>query len=248
MGPLTIRHSKEAFLVRENIISENIKGSMVARRLVWLLGKADVSNVRQILDIGSWHLGQSIEFAAVFPHARIDAFEPVPDSYRLCMQRHTQLSKHDQDRINVHNIALSNAVGEVPFYPIDTDATNVYDAGFSSMLKFNGGLNNTADVQKEIKVQADTLDNWCTANNISEIDILWMDVQGAELLVMQGGQQILKNTKVLLTEVGLKPYYEGHTLKADIDELLLGLGFRELTNAFEMNIKDYEANVIYIRQ
>ena len=247
MAPLTVQNSKEAFLVREKIIAENAKGSMVARRLLWLLGKTDLSNVRQVLDIGSWHLGQSIELAAVFPHARIDAFEPVPDSYRLCMQRWAQLNKHDQDRINVHNIALSNAAGEVPFYPIDTEATQVYDAGFSSMLKFNGGLNNTTDVQKEIKVQADTLDKWCAANNISAIDILWMDVQGAELLVMQGGAQILKNSKILLTEVGLKPYYEGHTLKADIDQLLLGLGFRELTNAFEMNIKDYEANVIYIK-
>ena len=28
---------------------------MVARRLIWLLGKVDLSNIKQVLDIGSWH-------------------------------------------------------------------------------------------------------------------------------------------------------------------------------------------------
>jgi hypothetical protein len=50
-----------------------------------------------------------------------------------------------------------------------------------------------------------------------------------------------------MTEVGLKPYYEGHTLKKDIDQLLFSLGFKELDSAFELNGFDYEANAIYIK-
>ncbi len=51
-----------------------------------------------------------------------------------------------------------------------------------------------------------------------------------------------------MTEVGLKPYYEGHTLKADIDNLLIDLGFKELDSSFELNGFDFEANTVYIRR
>jgi FkbM family methyltransferase len=61
------------------------------------------------------------------------------------------------------------------------------DAGFSSLFKFNGKLKNAYYdeelVQKKIMVQADTLDNWCMKNNVNNVDIIWIDVQGAELLV-----------------------------------------------------------------
>ena len=96
-------------------------------------------------------------------------------------------------------------------------------------------------------VQSDTLDNWCRENEVHEIDIIWIDVQGAELLVFQGGGNILKNTRIIMTEVGLKPYYEGHTLKSDIDAFLLTRGFIELKGSFELNGFDYEANTIYIK-
>ena len=76
---------------------------------------------------------------------------------------------------------------------------------------------------------------------------MWVDVQGAELLVFKGAEKILKNTRIIMTEVGLKPYYEGHTLKPDIDAYLGSLGFKELEGAFELNGFDYEANTIYVR-
>lgn len=225
---------------------------MVARRLASLYGKADLGNVKQILDIGSWHLGQSIEFSNLFEKARIDAFEPVPDSYKLCVEKRKGLDKPTQSRINVHNLALTNKNGTVPFYAVDTSVPQKIDAGFSSLLKFGHGLDKSYYgpnlKQKEIKVAASTLDNWCKKNRIMSVDIMWIDVQGAELLVFQGAKNILKNTRIIMTEVGLKPYYEGHTLKADIDKLLLSLGFKELDSAFELNGFDFEANTIYVKK
>lgn len=77
---------------------------------------------------------------------------------------------------------------------------------------------------------------------------MWMDVQGAELLVLKGAEELLKRTKIIMTEVGLKPYYEGHTLKVEIDSYLAAHGFVELEGAFQLNGFDYEANTIYIRK
>jgi FkbM family methyltransferase len=156
-----------------------------------------------------------------------------------------------KEKVKIHNIALGNESGEVSFYPVDPEKSSVANIGASSMFKFIDGLNGTPFgqnlVQNEIKVQADTLDNWSAANKIDGVDIMWVDVQGAELLVFQGADNLLKNTKVIMTEVGLKPYYEGHTLKSDIDEYLFARGFTELEGAFELNGFDYEANTIYIK-
>jgi FkbM family methyltransferase len=225
---------------------------MVAGRLARLVNRVDLTNVQQILDIGSWHLGQSIEFANLFPHARIDAFEPVPESYALCVERRKALDEANKNRIHVHNIALSEKSGTIPFFAVEQGANNKIDPGFSSMFKFNGGLKNSyyGDdklLQKELAVRAETLDGWCKKNKITAVDILWIDVQGAELLVFKGGKDILKRTRIIMTEVGLKPYYEGHTMKKDIDKLLTGLGFKELDGAFELNGFDFEANTVYVK-
>ena len=104
-------HKQEALQVRERILSENGIGSMVAGRLIWLLGQAELSNIRHILDIGSWHLGQSIEFSNIFSNACINAFEPVPDSYKLCIDKHSNLDDQKKKRIHIHSVALSNIIG-----------------------------------------------------------------------------------------------------------------------------------------
>lgn len=242
---------KNNLRIKEKIFIESNKGSMVAQRLSCLVGKSDLTNIKQILDIGSWHLGQSIEFSRVFKDAKIDAFEPVPDSYQFCLKRIEELDEQQKRRIRVHNLALGNTEGVIPFYPVDASLSSTPNIGASSMFRFIDGLNGSPFgqklVQNEIKVKSNTLDNWCKANNVTEVDIMWVDVQGAELLVFRGAENILTHTRIIMTEVGLKPYYQGHTIKVDIDQFLTNLGFRELEGAFEINVPGYEANTIYIK-
>lgn len=224
---------------------------MVANRLAAMRDKVDLGNVKQILDIGSWHLGQSVEFANIFDGAQIDAFEPVPDSFKLCVDRRNGLDDARRKRIRIHNVAITNKQGSIPFYPVDPSKSSVPNVGASSMFKFIEGLNGSPFgqnlVQNEIQVKANTLDKWCKEHKVKEVDIMWVDVQGAELLVFEGAKNILKNTRIIMTEVGLKPYYEGHTLKGDIDKFLSDLGFRELEGGYEINVPEYEANTIYVK-
>jgi hypothetical protein len=52
----------------------------------------------------------------------------------------------------------------------------------------------------------------------------------------------------ILTEVGIVPYYEGHSVKPEIDRLLKDeLGMDEVESSFEM-ADPYEANTIYINK
>ena len=220
--------------------------SNVGNRVNFIVNKMDLSGIKEILDIGSWHLGQSLEFHDIFPNANINAFEPVPNSYQLCLN-----NNRFPDKISVHNLALCEFTGETKFYPVDPVKSSDPNVGASSLLKFIPGLNgsffNQNWVQNEITVKCSTLDDWSQTYG-EKIDIIWIDAQGAELRVFKGGDRTLNDVKIIFTEVGLKPYYEGHSLKKEIDEYLINKGFIEIKESFELNGFDYEANTIYCKK
>ncbi len=240
------------FTIADRIRHDAKNRSMVANRLLHLIDKVDLTDVKHILDIGSRDLWQSVEFANIFQNARIDAFEPVPGSYNDCLATMEKIPEDFKKRIRVHKVALCDTDGEIPFYPVVPELSSTPNVGASSMMRFMEGLNGTPFnqelVQEEITVIGTKPDTWAAENGVEQIDIMWMDVQGAELLVLKGAEELLKRTKIIMTEVGLKPYYEGHTLKVEIDSYLAAHGFVELEGAFQLNGFDYEANTIYIRK
>jgi FkbM family methyltransferase len=212
----------------------------------------DFSKVKTILDIGSWHLNQSLEFMHIFPNAKVYAFEPNPVSANLCREKAASLPFPHNGRVSVVEVALTNSIGEITFYPLDTSKTSSVNHGMSSTLKLKDGMDgswhNDKWVQKEIRVKADTLDSWCEKNQVFP-DLLWVDVQGAEFSLYEGGKNTIKNhVRAILTEVGIMPYYEGHSIKPDIDRLLKDeLHLEEVESSFEM-ADPYEANTIYINR
>jgi FkbM family methyltransferase len=53
----------------------------------------------------------------------------------------------------------------------------------------------------KITVNTDTIDNYCSINNINEIDILKIDVEGSEKRVLLGAEKTLKKVKIIYTEI-----------------------------------------------
>jgi FkbM family methyltransferase len=232
--------------------SENI----AAKRISYLLNKIDFNSINTILDIGSWHLKQTIEMAIIFPNANIHAFEPNPETYELCLRARDSLPEQMKERIRIHKIALSDRIGKVNFYPLDKTKTNSSNEGIASLSPLNknmdGSLLGDKWVQKKIIVDSCTLDEWSRMNNIEIIDFIWMDVQGAELRVLTGAESVLKNVKAVCTEAGIVPYYENHGLKSEIDSYFAKNNFIELEEAFLRTTwssdKAAEADVIYLNK
>ena len=50
-------------------------------------------------------------------------------------------------------------------------------------------------------MHTDTLDNFCKKKKIKKIDILKIDVEGAEMDVLKGANKILNNTNILQVEI-----------------------------------------------
>lgn len=206
---------------------------------------------RHILDIGSWHLKQSIEFLHVFPEAYVHAFEPTPESYELCVKTQRGLEQEFRSRVQVWPLALGEENAQIDFFVVDPSRGDD-NQGAASRYEFvpgmNGSFYNKNWVQKRIIASMQTLDYWVENNSIDQpIDMIWMDTQGGELRVLQGATKTLETVKIIFTEVGIKEYYQGQGLKPEIDAFLLARGFQEVTEAFELNGFEFEGNTVYVR-
>jgi hypothetical protein len=79
-------------------------------------------------------------------------------------------------------------------------------------------------VTHSVKVPITTLDEVCATHEIVP-DCMKLDVQGAELDVLQGSHRVLQRTLFLELEVEFNPQYENQPLFADVDTHLRGEGF-----------------------
>lgn len=84
-------------------------------------------------------------------------------------------------------------------------------------------------VRNSFEVEAGCLDQLFGENSdIDAINIIKLDVQGAELDVLSGGGQFLKKTKLLTVEQSIRSPYSGGSKYYEVDEFLRMHGFEIL--------------------
>jgi FkbM family methyltransferase len=84
------------------------------------------------------------------------------------------------------------------------------------------GLGELMQVVQEVTIQTYRLDDIHEANGA---DFLKLDVQGAELMILENAQEALRSVSLIQCEVEFIELYEGQPLMADIDEFLRSHGF-----------------------
>ena len=152
-------------------------------------------------------------------------FEANPVSYDVCLK-----NTEGYNSINVINEAVNDYDGTCKFYPMDKDKTITTwedgNQGASSLYRANGAYDFVEKyVQYEIEVPCTRLDTFCEKNDIDRIDIIWMDLQGAELKALQSLGPLLETVQIIHTELEMNPMYEGQCLFRDVNEFLSSNGF-----------------------
>jgi len=84
-------------------------------------------------------------------------------------------------------------------------------------------LDNLMQVVKTERIKTFRLDDIPELR--SGVDYVKMDIQGAELMAIEGGKNLMKNILLLETEVEFVPHYENQPLFADLDIAARSLGF-----------------------
>lgn len=195
-----------------------------------------------IFDIGSRDCVQSIEFYKEFPNSKIYAFECNPNTLEICKKNIEPYS----DRITLIEGAVCDYDGSITFYPINQKKTITTWAdgnpGASSIFKSNGKYTIEKYVQDEIITNCHRLDSIMKKYGISNVDIIWMDLQGAELLALKGLGNHLQNVKYIHTEVSYNEMYSGQVMFYELNNYILSNDFVIKNN---LSFTGWQEDVIY---
>lgn len=180
-----------------------------------------------IFDIGACEGEDSIRYSRMFPNAKVHLFEPRPDNLKKISQN---IIDYGCQSIVVSSLALSNTAGEATFYlssgnPNDIDENKEWDFGnkSSSLLPPSEKMKeHTAwlEFKDQLVVQTERLDSYCSRNHINRIDLVHMDVQGAELMVLEGAGTMIGNIAAIWLEVEAVELYKNQPLRHDIERFM----------------------------
>jgi len=172
-----------------------------------------------VFDIGG-NIGQSIDkYLKSFPHCRIYSFEPHPLTFETLKERFTAV-----DGVYCEQLALGMQPGKASFC-----ATKCAEA--SSLLppeKFVMELSPNRNYDyTQIEVKIDTIDRVAKRFGVNSIDVLKIDVQGAELDVLRGAEALLceKKIEVIFSESLIAEHYSGQSEFSDLWIYLRSFGY-----------------------
>ncbi len=120
------------------------------------------------------------EVISVFDTPEIHCFEPCKTTYQKLSEN---LSTNHG--VIVNNLGLSERIGS------DTLYYNDKESGLSSL--FNRQISHLVgfDLDMKEEVELTTIDEYCEKNNISNIDLLKLDIEGGEFAALLGARKML---------------------------------------------------------
>jgi FkbM family methyltransferase len=176
-----------------------------------------------VCNVGSRKLGQhddygSSDWGFFAPNLMIYGFDADADA---CDAANADLENRQVNWKEQHiPLALSNEVGEKTLYVTQNPmCSSLYPPNEPYLARFQG-LPELVNLDFSIGLEITTLDDFCQEETVNEIDFLQVDVQGADLSVLEGGQEILKTVFAVQIEVEFSHLYEGQPLFADVDTYL----------------------------
>ena len=171
-----------------------------------------------IFDVGA-HKGESIKFFKnIFRSAEVFSFEPSPENFR-----ELELVANDFGT-KALNVAIGEVSDDVTFYQQDL-------SHLGGLLPINSNSKDSLGYAEkatndEITVSCLTLNDVVNDFEIHSIDILKVDVQGFEVGVLNGGNDALLRTKLVMIEISLYDFYdESKGTWFDVNRIMGELGF-----------------------
>jgi FkbM family methyltransferase len=190
-------------------------------------------------DIGANMGWYSINVALSKRAARIYSFEPIPKTFRYLQQN---LELNAVQNVTAYNFGFSNHSGEIDFYYYDEGSGNASSAIVS----------NRDDVQTH-KCKVLTLDEFSIELK-TRVDFIKCDVEGAELMVFQGGLETIKrDCPIVFSEILRKWSAKFNYYPNEIFDLFRLLNYRafttdgtELKEFFIMDESTPETNFFFL--
>ena len=144
----------------------------------------------------------------------VTGFEPQADALASLLERKGPLERYLPDVVGdgrEHTLHIAEASGMTSLLRPD-----------SRRLALFNGFPEWGAVRERVMLPTTRLDD---LDAVRPMDLLKIDVQGAELMVFQGGRETIRDAVAIQTEVSFVPLYEQQPTIGEIDVELRGQGF-----------------------
>ena len=187
-------------------------------------------------DIGACEGESSLDYKEQFSIAHIHAFEPLPDNMRLI---ESNILKSGFHGIYPNEVCLSDSIGTAEFFVSSGSPDNENLRDYTALDYWNksSSLLSPGSIDKHykwlkfnesIKVKTITLDSYCEEKGIDHIDFVHMDVQGAELMVLNGAKALISSIDIIWLEVSSVDIYKNQPLKKEVNQYMKRHGFKKI--------------------
>src|SRR5262249_53744330 len=168
---------------------------------------------------GGMHHGQSAEkYVLAFPACRVFGFEPEAANFESSRRRLETFG----DRVRMFPVGLSDQEGPAELKINSHDGTH-------SLLEIGdvSQWDSPANTIDRRPIDTVTLDGFCTQHGIDHIDILKLDIQGAELAALKDAEDLLRRRRARLVaaEVNFLPIYHDVPLFCDVEAYMRSVGY-----------------------
>lgn len=189
---------------------------------------------RIVLEVGCNDGTDTVGLLGAYRSAAVHCFDCEPRAIRKWKARlgveprDPTILAGGANRARLHEVALDAEPGTAVFWQSSgSPRPDVRDWDMSgSICRPTGHLDYSpwCKFNTTIKVPTTTLDDWAMAflPAGTAVDLLWIDVQGAEGRVFRGGQRTLARTRWVKAEAHAGEMYEGQPTEAEMLALLPG--------------------------
>jgi FkbM family methyltransferase len=174
-----------------------------------------------LVDAGA-HIGDFAECALAYqPWLSVHAFEPLPEAFQTLAERFGSYP-----HFSANQTALGRTPGVRRFHVSRYSvASSFFELGRELQVGLYG---RDFSEDRAITVQVDTLEGYCARHSLRRVRLLKLDVQGAELEVLEGTGSMLDETDYVYTEAQFGELYRGAPRFGEICRFLHGRGFELL--------------------
>jgi len=170
-----------------------------------------------VLEVGAFRGEGVLTAAKLRPKARIIAFEADPYALR-------ELEKNVEEarltNVEIHSLAVTSYNGFSLFnLCLGPNGNEPAYGCASSTLPLEKGMEIYCK-GPQIMVPCVNLDSWCKENRIEKIDVLRLEVEGAEFSVLKSSPNTLKNARMIHVQTQTHPHRLGTVGYPAIKEFL----------------------------
>ncbi len=168
-------------------------------------------------DIGA-NIGEITLIAAKrVPKGKVLSFEPSPDLFAQ-LSRNVALNRFGG--VALHNLGLFDRCGSLPLYLREDNPYGTRNDGVSSLFS-NGAI------CRENTVPLRRFDDVAEEGGLTRLDLMKIDVEGAELMVLRGAENSLRRFRpVIVTEIAEQNFRNAGYSREDLFACLRSMDYQ----------------------